>query len=62
MRRCPRPRTSPPARRAGQFARDRQRLNRLREAGWTVVLVTAADLRDPLALVGRVARALGRAR
>lgn len=46
----------------GQFARDRQRLNRLREAGWTVVFVTAADLRDPVALVGRVARALGLAR
>ena len=46
----------------GQFARDRQRLNRLREAGWTVVFVTAADLRDPAALVQRIARALGIAR
>ncbi|MCF6509030.1 hypothetical protein E9549_16685 [Blastococcus sp. MG754426] len=62
MRRCTRPRTSPRHAEPGQFARDRQRLNRLREAGWTVVLVTAADLRDPLALVGRVARALGLAR
>lgn len=43
---------------AGQFARDRQRLNALREAGWNVVFVTAADLRDPAALVSRIARAL----
>lgn len=42
----------------GQFARDRRRLNRLREAGWTVVFVTAEDLRSPRALVDRVARAL----
>ena len=43
---------------AGQFARDRSRLNRLREAGWTVVFVTAADLRDPRRLVARIAAAL----
>jgi hypothetical protein len=42
----------------GQFARDRERLNRLREAGWTVVFVTAADLRDPVRLVARIAGAL----
>jgi very-short-patch-repair endonuclease len=42
----------------GQFARDRERLNRLREAGWTVVFVTAADLRDPDRLLARMAAAL----
>ncbi|MGY1750368.1 endonuclease domain-containing protein [Modestobacter sp. SYSU DS0511] len=42
----------------GQFARDRERLNRLREAGWRVVFVTAADLRDPARLVARIAAAL----
>jgi len=43
----------------GQFARDRERLNRLREAGWTVVFVTAADLRSPERLLRRIAAALG---
>jgi very-short-patch-repair endonuclease len=38
----------------GQFARDRTRLNRLTAAGWAVLHVTAADLRDPAALVARV--------
>ena len=42
----------------GQFARDRERLNRLREAGWTVVFVTAADLRDRERLLARIAAAL----
>lgn len=42
----------------GQFARDRQRLNRLREAGWRVVHVTAADLHRPGELVRRIAAAL----
>lgn len=42
----------------GQFARDRERLNRLREAGWTVVFVTAADLRDRPRLIARIAAAL----
>jgi G:T-mismatch repair DNA endonuclease (very short patch repair protein) len=42
----------------GQFAKDRRRLNRLREAGWTVVFVTAGDLRDPDRLVARIAAAL----
>jgi hypothetical protein len=44
----------------GQLARDRRRLNRLTAAGWRVVFVTAADLRDPDAMVARVAAALGR--
>lgn len=37
-----------------QVPRDRQRLNRLGQAGWTVVFVTAPDLLDPAALVARV--------
>jgi hypothetical protein len=40
-------------------AKDRQRLNRLAAAGWTVVFVTAADLYDPVGLVARIAAALG---
>ncbi|WP_233492187.1 endonuclease domain-containing protein [Blastococcus sp. TF02A-30] len=44
----------------GQFAADRRRLNRLTAAGWTVLHVTAADLREPVTLVRRV-RALIRA-
>lgn len=44
-----------------QFARDRRRLNRLVAAGWVVLHVTAADMRDPAALVARV-RALLRDR
>jgi hypothetical protein len=47
---------------AGQFARDRARLNRLQAAGWRVVFVTAADLRRPGLLVARIAEALGIAR
>jgi G:T-mismatch repair DNA endonuclease (very short patch repair protein) len=43
----------------GQFARDRERLNRLREAGWQVVFVTAADLGRPEIVLARIARALG---
>jgi very-short-patch-repair endonuclease len=42
-----------------QVARDRRRLNALRAAGWTVVFVTAADLRDPVRLVAQLAAALG---
>ena len=38
----------------GQFAKDRRRLNALVTAGLTVLHVTAVDLRDPVALVGRV--------
>jgi G:T-mismatch repair DNA endonuclease (very short patch repair protein) len=41
-----------------QVARDRQRLNRLTAAGWRVVFVTAADLRDPARLLARIAAAL----
>jgi very-short-patch-repair endonuclease len=43
-----------------QFPKDRRRLNRLREAGWTVVFVTAADLHDPLRLVAMIRAALAR--
>ena len=42
----------------GQFAKDRARLNRLREAGWTVVFVTAADMHRPAELIARIAAAL----
>lgn len=42
----------------GQFARDRRRLNRLQEAGWRVVFVTSADLRDPARLEAMVRAAL----
>jgi very-short-patch-repair endonuclease len=42
----------------GQFAKDRRRLNRLREAGWTVVFVTAADMHRRAELVARIAAAL----
>jgi very-short-patch-repair endonuclease len=38
----------------GQFAKDRRRLNRLVSAGWTVLHVTAADMRDPEGLVARI--------
>jgi very-short-patch-repair endonuclease len=38
----------------GQFARDRQRLNRINAADWVVLHVTAADLRTPRALVARL--------
>lgn len=42
-----------------QFAKDRQRLNRLQAAGWRVVFVTAADLYRPDELLARIAAALG---
>ncbi|RBY86613.1 endonuclease domain-containing protein [Blastococcus sp. TF02A-30] len=42
----------------GQFARDRERLNRLTAAGWVVVFVTARDLRDPERLITRLAEVL----
>jgi hypothetical protein len=45
---------------AGQFARDRQRLNRLDSAGWRVFFVTAADLRRPDLLIARLAEFLMR--
>jgi len=41
-----------------QFERDRQRLNRLREAGWTLVFVTAADLKNPELPAARVRAAV----
>ena len=44
----------------GQLAKDRQRLNRLQAAGWTVVFVTAADLRDPVRLLATIRAALQR--
>ena len=43
-----------------QFARDRQRLNRLTAAGWRVVFVTAADLHRPDELIARLTAALAR--
>ena len=43
----------------GQIARDDVRYRRLREAGWTVVRVSAADLHDLDGLVARIRRALG---
>jgi very-short-patch-repair endonuclease len=45
----------------GQFVRDRRRLNQLTAAGWAVLHVTAADLRDPAHLVQRVRALLRRA-
>lgn len=36
-----------------QVGKDRRRLNRLTAAGWTVIFVTAADIRDPVALIAR---------
>ena len=41
-----------------QVGRDRRRLNELTAAGWTVVFATAADLRDPAALIARLSAAL----
>jgi hypothetical protein len=43
---------------AQQVGRDRRRLNALTAAGWTVIFVTAADLREPVALAARIAAAL----
>ena len=45
----------------GQLTRDRRRLNTLVAAGWTVLHVTAADLRQPEEIVARVAALLARA-
>jgi very-short-patch-repair endonuclease len=44
----------------GQFAKDRQRLNRLSAAGWRVIFVTAADLRQPERLLAPLAAELVR--
>jgi hypothetical protein len=41
-----------------QVSKDRARLNRLTACGWRVVFVTAADLRDPIRLIARIAAAL----
>jgi hypothetical protein len=41
-----------------QVAADRRRLNRLTAAGWTVIFVTAEDLRFPERLVARIATAV----
>ena len=43
----------------GQFAKDRERMNRLRAAGWQVVFVTAAHLYRPELLIAEIAAALG---
>jgi very-short-patch-repair endonuclease len=42
----------------GQFAKDRGRLNRLVQAGWRVLHLTAADMHDPTAVVAAVRRLL----
>jgi G:T-mismatch repair DNA endonuclease (very short patch repair protein) len=39
---------------APQLSRDRRRMNALTAAGWRVLFVTAADMRDPAALVARI--------
>jgi very-short-patch-repair endonuclease len=41
-----------------QLRRDRARMNRLLAAGWRVLFVTDVDMRDPVALVARIAAAL----
>ena len=43
-----------------QVGKDRARLNRLTACGWRVLFVTAADLRDPVGLVARIAAELAR--
>jgi hypothetical protein len=43
---------------SGQFARDRRRLNRLADAGWRVIFVTAADLHRPEQFLARVGAAV----
>jgi very-short-patch-repair endonuclease len=47
---------------ADQLARDRQRLDRLREAGWIVVHVTADMMRTPGMAVDAVRRAIAQRR
>jgi very-short-patch-repair endonuclease len=39
---------------APQLTKDRRRMNALTAAGWKVLFVTAADMRDPVALVAKV--------
>jgi hypothetical protein len=43
---------------AQQVGKDRRRLNRLTAAGWTVIFVTAEDMRDPIVLLARIEAAL----
>jgi very-short-patch-repair endonuclease len=43
----------------GQIVRDDERYARLRAAGWTVIRLSAADLRNLDAVVARVRAALG---
>lgn len=43
---------------AQHVGRDRQRLNRLADAGWTVLFVTAAEMHRPDLLLARIARLL----
>ncbi len=43
----------------GQLTLDRGRMNRLLRAGWGILFVTAADMRDPAGLIARIAEALG---
>ncbi len=43
----------------GTFRRDIWRYNAMREAGWTVIRVTADDLRDPDTMLRQVRAALG---
>jgi hypothetical protein len=43
-----------------QVDADRRRLNRLTAAGWTVVFVTAEDMRRPELIIARIAAALAR--
>ena len=44
----------------GRLTRDRRRLDALVVAGWTVLHVTAADLRQPEELVTRLAALVAR--
>jgi very-short-patch-repair endonuclease len=39
---------------APQLTKDRRRMNALTAAGWKILFVTAADMRDPVALVAKV--------
>ena len=42
------------------FRRDIQRYNAMREADWTIIRVTAADLKNPQALLRQIRHALGK--
>jgi very-short-patch-repair endonuclease len=42
-----------------QISKDDERYRRLEAAGWRVIRLSAADLRDMEAVVARIARALG---